>query len=191
MFHIKLVASRSPNVLKICINKRNVSTSFRKDYKGFLDRVISNKCDGKILYNTINEHVREIVIDNPAKRGSLSGFMMNQLADIGDEILYGKDKHPFAIIIRGTGDSFCSGMNLSLSNNELNTTETGMQMCDFMTDLLNSLKASSSIIVSLVNGPALGGGAEVVTASDFRIMLSTTYIQFYHARRSLSPGWGK
>ena len=172
-------------------SRRKVSTTFRSEYKDFLQRISHNGCDGKITYNILNENVSEIVIDNPAKKNALSGKMINELAQIGDEILLNKEKAPFSIIIRGKGEYFCSGLNLTLSQKELDTPEKGAEMNRFMTDILNTLKQSRSIVLSLINGPAIGGGAELITASDFRIISSNAYIQYIHVKRALCPGWGE
>ena len=172
-------------------SRRKVSTTFRSEYKDFLQRISHNGCDGKITYDILNENVSEIVIDNPAKKNALSGKMINELAQIGDEILLNKEKAPFSIIIRGKGEYFCSGLNLTLSQKELDTPEKGAEMNRFMTDILNTLKQSRSIVLSLINGPAIGGGAELITASDFRIISSNAYIQYIHVKRALCPGWGE
>ncbi|XP_051881027.1 ethylmalonyl-CoA decarboxylase isoform X2 [Pristis pectinata] len=46
------------------------------------------------------------------------------------------------------------------------------------------------ISVALVQGKALGGGAEVATACDFRLMTSGSEIRFVHKLMGLVPGWG-
>uniref|UniRef100_A0A3B3C9N3 Ethylmalonyl-CoA decarboxylase n=1 Tax=Oryzias melastigma TaxID=30732 RepID=A0A3B3C9N3_ORYME len=46
------------------------------------------------------------------------------------------------------------------------------------------------ISVALVEGKALGGGAELTTACDFRLMASGSVIQFVHKHMGLVPGWG-
>lgn len=46
------------------------------------------------------------------------------------------------------------------------------------------------ISVALVEGRALGGGAELTTACDFRLMAPGSVIQFVHKHMGLVPGWG-
>ena len=57
---------------------------------------------------------------------------------------------------------------------------------------LNRLRRLGLVSVSLIEGYAIGGGAEVSTSTDFRIMTNTekSYIRFIHHRLSLCPGWG-
>ena len=52
--------------------------------------------------------------------------------------------------------------------------------------------------MAVVNGPVLGGGAELATATDFRVvhrgegdaLRSDAFLAFVHAKVGVSPGWG-
>ncbi|OXB73717.1 UNVERIFIED_CONTAM: hypothetical protein H355_003270, partial [Colinus virginianus] len=46
------------------------------------------------------------------------------------------------------------------------------------------------ISIALVQGKALGGGAELTTACDFRLMTPGSEIRFVHKHMGLVPGWG-
>ncbi|XP_060035176.1 ethylmalonyl-CoA decarboxylase-like [Erinaceus europaeus] len=46
------------------------------------------------------------------------------------------------------------------------------------------------ISVALVQGHALGGGAEVTTACDFRLMTKGSEIRFVHKEMGIVPSWG-
>jgi enoyl-CoA hydratase/carnithine racemase len=81
-------------------------------------------------------------------------------------------------------------------------------MSRFMTDALTRLRQSRFITVALLTGPAVGGGAELCTVADYRIMLQQTseeqsecgekneveidhnHVCFIHASLGASPGWG-
>ena len=57
---------------------------------------------------------------------------------------------------------------------------------------LTRLRRLGLVSVALIEGYAIGGGAEVSTFADFRVMKSDahSYIRFIHNRLSLCPGWG-
>ena len=44
--------------------------------------------------------------------------------------------------------------------------------------------------MAVVEGGAVGGGAELATACDFRIMHKAAKIRFKHILLGLTPGWG-
>ncbi|NWH93623.1 ECHD1 decarboxylase, partial [Aegithalos caudatus] len=68
--------------------------------------------------------------------------------------------------------------------------EDGMNMCMFMQNTLTRLMRLPLISVALVQGKAYGGGAELTTACDFRLMTPGSEIRFVHKHMGLVPGWG-
>jgi ethylmalonyl-CoA/methylmalonyl-CoA decarboxylase len=167
--------------------KRNHS-SFSNRYSPFLKSVHSNGkfSNGKITIKYIDK-IGYISIDNPSSRNSINGKMMNDFAEVVDDVFI---ENPLAIVIKGEGQYFCSGADFSLTKHEINTSENGGRMYDFMTNILNALRNSPILSVCMINGPAIGGGAELTTCCDFRIMNVNSYIQFVHAKLGVSPGWG-
>ena len=158
---------------------------------------------GSLTLNTIDLSDRQgqghgnvvvLRIENSEKRGSISGNMMLQLAEHIDAL----EKHePTGIILAGTGPFFSSGLDLNMAKGLMNTSAMGAEMCAFMTDALNRLRASQAISVCVLNAPTLGGGMELVTATDFRIMRTSSsgdegvpFVQSVHAKIGAAPGWG-
>eukprot|EP00605_Chrysophyceae_sp_TOSAG23-4_P002506 GSChrysophyteH1.ASY1.ANO1.2769.1 assembled CDS len=135
---------------------------------------------------------------------------MLQLAMHVDNLeLEDEDSQPTGIIIASTGDFFSSGLDLNLAKGLINTPEMGASMCSFMTDALNRIRSSNAISVCVISAPAIGGGMELVTTTDFRVMRTDApvtkdddeeelrptvwpapFIQSVHARIGAAPGWG-
>lgn len=46
------------------------------------------------------------------------------------------------------------------------------------------------ITAVLIEGRALGGGAELTTAADFRLMAHNAKVEFVHMRMGVLPAWG-
>ncbi|XP_064486705.1 ethylmalonyl-CoA decarboxylase-like [Ornithodoros turicata] len=131
--------------------------------------------------------IAKVRINNPSKRNSMSGEMMVQLHDIvADLERWDKGK---ALILHGTSGFFCSGADLDMVK-EINTPEQGSEMAAIMQASLSGLHDLPLISVALVEGRALGGGAEMTTACDFRLMVEGAQVQFVHMRMGLVPGWG-
>lgn len=171
-------------------------SSYLHKHKEFLDLVTdydTNK-EGKITLDIVDK-VAFINISNPRKKNSISGRMMIQFADIVDELCFqGALTSIPCLVMRGKGDSdtFSAGASLELVRDKINSPQRGVLMANFMTDSLNSLRQSAFVSLCFIHGGALGGGAELTTFSDFRIMTSSpkSRIQFVHALLGASPGWG-
>lgn len=93
------------------------------------------------------------------------------------------------VIVYGSGHTFCSGGDLNMAKQVLNPTD-GERMSRFMQNILNRLYQLPLITVALIEGRALGGGAEVACACDFRSMSASAAIGFVQTKLSVSPGWG-
>jgi len=149
---------------------------------------------GKVVAKRVHGgKVNEIVFDNDNKRGAMDAAMMLQLGEIVDDLTQlPHDEQTGGLVLRGTGVSFCAGLDLDLAKAALNSSEKGVLMSDYMTDVLNRIRDSSYVSVCVINGPAVGGGMELITATDYRLMIDSKRckIQSVHARIGASPGWG-
>lgn len=99
-----------------------------------------------------------VTINNADRKNALTGLMMVQLSDIVDELqtwTTGK-----ALILHGDGDTFASGADLNVVQ-EILTPEGGAKMCFFMHRTLTRLRRLPLVSLAVVQGHAIGGGAEV------------------------------
>ncbi len=163
-------------------------------HKPFLN-LVKDQGEGEIILS-VEEGIAEIELSNPKKRNAMSGRMMANLAAIVDTIvpcegLESAYRDLVGLVITGKGsDAFCSGADFKLVKTLVNTPERGVMMSRFMTDCLERIRQASFISICHINGPALGGGAELCTTCDFRTMRDGAAIQFVHARIGAAPGWG-
>ncbi|KAJ3358580.1 enoyl CoA hydratase domain-containing protein 1, partial [Allomyces javanicus] len=117
-----------------------------------------------------------VQLDNPAKHNALSGRMMAELADCVDLLDQHQDKLA-AVILTGTGSSFCTGFDLDVASEHVFDPASGRAMATLMHDSLTRLRELPLVSFAAVEGYAIGGGAELTTTTDFRIVTHSTQIR--------------
>ncbi|XP_078590102.1 ethylmalonyl-CoA decarboxylase-like [Branchiostoma floridae x Branchiostoma japonicum] len=128
-----------------------------------------------------------LTLNNPERLNAVTGNMMLQLADIVNDL---KDwRGGKALIVHGKGHTFCPGADLNMVRNMLDSKQ-GREMCAFMHKTLTELHRLPLISVAAIDGHAIGGGSELCTATDFRVMTERANIRFIHALMGVVPGWG-
>lgn len=132
-----------------------------------------------------------VEVHNPSARNALSGKMMAELADIVT-LLEDPEVHRKlnAVVLRGTEGWFCAGADLRVARQELSSSDAGAAMGALMVDTLTRFRRLPLVSVACIEGGAFGGGAELATACDFRVMERDAVIQFVQARMGVVPGWG-
>uniref|UniRef100_A0A8C8RJI6 Ethylmalonyl-CoA decarboxylase n=1 Tax=Pelusios castaneus TaxID=367368 RepID=A0A8C8RJI6_9SAUR len=128
-----------------------------------------------------------LTLNNPKRMNAFTGTMMLELQETVTELENWKNGK--GLIICGAENTFCSGSDLNAVR-AISSPKDGMNMCMFMQNTLTRLKRLPLISVALVQGKALGGGAEFTTACDFRLMTPGSEIRFVHKHMGLVPGWG-
>ena len=164
--------------------------SLRRAHVGFLD-LVAHHGHGDVVLISCQTPCASLTLSNPTKRNAISGRMMNQLVDAIDTLL-GMPQPPLAILLRAEAcsNTFCSGADLDLVRSVVNTPKRGLAMSACMTDAFTKLRASGVLSVAVLNGSAIGGGSELATVADFRVMAPQHHIRFLHASIGASPGWG-
>uniref|UniRef100_A0AAV2MBG5 Ethylmalonyl-CoA decarboxylase n=1 Tax=Knipowitschia caucasica TaxID=637954 RepID=A0AAV2MBG5_KNICA len=142
---------------------------------------------GSIDLHKQNSGIAVLTINNPARMNAFSGSMMVDLEGRVEELENWSDGK--AVIVHGAAGTFSSGSDLNAVRAIANP-QDGMKMCMFMQNTLTRLQRLPLISVALVDGKALGGGAELVTACDFVLMVEGSVVQFVHKHMGLVPGWG-
>ena len=109
----------------------------------------------------------------------LPGSMMVELADHVTELSQWQEGK--GLILRGAENTFCSGGDLTTVSAILNS-QDGDRMAQFMHDTLTRLHNLPLVSVALVQGMALGGGAEMAVACDVRVMTDSARVGFVQVR---------
>jgi ethylmalonyl-CoA/methylmalonyl-CoA decarboxylase len=131
--------------------------------------------------------VARLILDNVASRNAVTPAMMAALADAVDAL---EAFDGVGLVLAGAGGTFCAGADLSMVAAGMDAPDSGAAMSTFMVDLTARIHALPLVSVAAIEGYAIGGGAELVTCCDFRVMATDATVRFVHATLGLSPGWG-
>ncbi|NXV14785.1 ECHD1 decarboxylase, partial [Cepphus grylle] len=158
---------------------------------GYEEELIKKKLQqfagGSIDLSKEGNGIGILTLNNPKLMNAFTGTMMLELQERVTELENWKDGK--GLIIYGAGNTFCSGSDLNAVK-AISNSQDGMNMCMFMQNTLTRLMRLPLISVALVQGKAVGGGAELTTACDFRLMTPGSEIRFVHKHMGLVPGWG-
>ena len=110
-------------------------------------------------------HVTIVTIDNPSKANAMSRAMLAELADVWGQL--DDDDACRAIVVTGAGErAFTAGADVS---GDLSASEDTAAMIN---RALLKTESFSKPIIAAVNGACLGGGIELLLATDVRIAAS-------------------
>jgi len=143
---------------------------------------------GKVhVEKNLETGVVSVILDYPERKNALSGEMMVQLSDVICDLETWSNGR--ILILRGSGGQFCSGGDLKFVR-RIADPLSGSKMSIFMQSVTGRLHRLQLISFAVVEGHALGGGAELASACDFRLLDSNAKIGFVQARLGVNTGWG-
>ena len=140
-------------------------------------------------YEIIDQQgVVTFTIKREAKHNAINSEVMNGLREAIDYVKINQSSKIF--VITGAGDkSFCSGGDLS-EFHSLRTEEEAYAMLSKMGAILYDLATLEVPTIALVNGTAVGGGCEIATACDFRLVSEKAKVGFIQGTLAITSGWG-
>lgn len=138
---------------------------------------------------TVAGRVATLTLVHPEARNALTAGMMRELAG-HVWTLQGATEVCALVIQSAEGGAFCAGGHLREVQEALGTPEAGRTMALAMGAVLDALAAMPITSIAALEGPAIGGGAEVAITADLRVMGSGSALHFVHTRLGVVPGWG-
>ena len=122
-----------------------------------------------------NNHIAQIILNRPEKRNSMTIDFWNEFPEIISKI--NEDGDIRVIILSSTGPHFCSGLDLSLFQSDLLKINQEQQSkpilltnyIEILQKALNILQDSRIPVIAAIQGACIGGGLDLVCASDIRL----------------------
>jgi enoyl-CoA hydratase len=132
-------------------------------------------------------HIGILTLNRPEVRNALNWEMMEAFSRIVERI--SQDNTVRALIITGRGDAFCAGGDLFELHNYSSHSD-GERLATLMGDALSQLVDLPIPVIAAIDGPAIGGGAEIALACDLRVSSRNAKIGFPQITLALTPAWG-
>lgn len=141
------------------------------------------------MYETIvitkRDTVDWLTLDRPDQLNALNPAMVDELLDYFGKLAF--DRSVRIVVIRGAGRAFCAGLDLKAeSESETRTVSSGMYEQRKIAEIVMRMRRAPQPIISLVHGPACGGGFGIALASDIRIAGSSARMNAAFIRLGLS-----
>ena len=131
--------------------------------------------------------VATLSIDRPQARNALA---LQTMAELDEALETVRTQRARVLIIRGAGDkAFCAGGDIK-ELEQMRSEADAAAMAYQMRATLDRIPQLAIPVIAALNGDALGGGAELAVACDFRIAAAHARIGFPQISLGLMPAWG-
>ncbi len=111
--------------------------------------------------------IATVVIDNVARLNALSASMWRSLSEAFDKL--GKDESVRCVVLRGAGEAFAAGADISVFETERKDKESARRYGAITHGALAVLGNCPHPVVAMIKGPCVGGGIEIASQCDLRI----------------------
>lgn len=133
------------------------------------------RCNPDGSYDTLlvehKDGIDTLTLNRPESLNAMSATMMLELQHYFGE-LYVKPEVR-VVILKGAGRGFCAGLDLKEDRSDRSDSGlgpvTGMRTQRRVSEIMMRMRRAPQPIISLINGPASGGGFALALASDIRI----------------------
>jgi enoyl-CoA hydratase len=132
-----------------------------------------------------NKKILLVTLNRPTARNAINIEMMQDLLNLWQE-LYINSTHLHCVILTGADTAFCAGADLKERNNMSLDVWTAQHAV--LEQAMLAMLDCPIPIISAVNGPAFGGGLELVLASDFAYAADTATFAQSEVKIGLMPG---
>jgi enoyl-CoA hydratase len=132
--------------------------------------------------------VLRVTIQRPERHNPLSLGVLRRLRD---GLLAVRDDASLAcVLLRGAGERyFAAGGDLD-ELDAVRTVEATRAWSDEARGALDVVRAFPVPVLAVLNGDAIGGGAELALACDFRVIREGAHVGYIHGRLGITPAWG-
>ncbi len=154
------------------------------------------------LRSEIHDRVLLLTLNRPDQLNAFTVTMADELEDFFQRV--SDDDEVGAVIVTGAGRAYCAGMDLRIEGNVFGLDETLAPTLADMTDRLDDPTIARGVrdtggrvtlaihgcrkpVIAAINGDAVGIGATMTLAMDFRLASTSARIGFVFGRIGIVP----
>lgn len=131
-----------------------------------------------------DEHLEVVRLDRPRTRNALDTALVAGLVDVLDAARGTAGLR--GVVITGGEQVFSAGADLQERHDD-----GGRRRMELLTTLFETLLSVPVPTVAAIEGPAVGGGAELAAACDVRIAGAGAWLRFAGAIHGVPVGWAR
>ena len=145
--------------------------------------------EARILVS-VSDSIGTLTLNRPEKMNSFVGSMRDELAEALERLA--EDVGVRAVIITGAGRAFCTGADVGYlaAMLEDDRREEFRALVEAGRRVVETIAGMPKPVISAINGPAAGGGANLALACDLRWASDRASIGQTFANIGLHPDWG-
>jgi enoyl-CoA hydratase len=142
----------------------------------------------ELVATAFEEGVLHVTLSRPEKRNALSNAL---IAAIGATFSKWSERDDISVaVLTGAGDkAFASGGDLK-ELESLRDEAGALAFAARTRAALDTIRRFPVPVVAVLNGDALGGGAELAMACDLRVAMAHARIGFLQAKLNIATAWG-
>jgi len=133
-----------------------------------------------VLVDAPRPHVAVVTLNRPERMNAMAFDVMIPFRQALEAL--SDDNDVRVVVLTGAGEAFCSGADLEDSGRVpniagLTRSSIALRSMELLDDVIRAVRAMHQPVICAVNGPAIGGGFCLSTATDIRIASSNAFFR--------------
>jgi enoyl-CoA hydratase/carnithine racemase len=139
---------------------------------------------------SVADGIGTIRLNRPGRKNAFTLDMADRWAGLLQDV--GADPRVRVLVLTGTGDAFCSGVDLDRRGDRAPATPLGRKqiLAEHVHRIPLMLEGLDKPVIAAVNGTAVGAGLDMALMCDIRIMARSARLSEGYIRVGLVPGDG-
>jgi methylglutaconyl-CoA hydratase len=139
-----------------------------------------------LLEYSHDKRIATVTLNRPEVHNALNTRLLKDLVTVFDEL--SENSHLSAVVLTGSGKSFCAGADIAMMQNAARyTLKENQQEAQQLAGAFEQINNFPAPIVARVNGAALGGGLGLLAVCDIVIAVDSARIAFSEVKLGIAP----